>query len=215
VDQNDLSILALLAKRFTELQAAFRTLSKQPGPKGDKGDPGVSVKGDKGDKGDPGVSVKGDKGDKGDPGVSVKGDKGDKGEPGPPGPPGPIPKHKWTGTKLQFEKPDGKWGKAVDLKGAPGKPGGVGFASSSGQGDGAPGKSAYDLAVENGFDGTVAEWLESLRGPSGVGSGTPLWWITADEAVSVPARAQYTIHGEFRNEGELRLGADAELRVMT
>ncbi|MFD1450832.1 hypothetical protein [Oceanobacillus sojae] len=32
---------------------------------------------------------------------------------------------------------------------------------------GADGKSAYDLAVEDGFEGTVQEWLESLRGPQG------------------------------------------------
>lgn len=29
------------------------------------------------------------------------------------------------------------------------------------------GKSAYDIAVENGFKGTEQEWLESLRGPQG------------------------------------------------
>ena len=29
------------------------------------------------------------------------------------------------------------------------------------------GKSAYEIAVENGFDGTVDEWLESLRGKNG------------------------------------------------
>lgn len=35
------------------------------------------------------------------------------------------------------------------------------------------GKSAYELAVKNGFKGTEAEWLESLHGKSGVylGSG--------------------------------------------
>jgi hypothetical protein len=56
--------------------------------------------------------------------------------------------------------------------------------------------------------------LRELPAGDAVAGAAPLWWITADEAVSVPARAQYTIHGEFRNEGELRLGADAELRVM-
>ncbi len=30
------------------------------------------------------------------------------------------------------------------------------------------GKSAYDLAVENGFTGSEAEWLESLKGEPGV-----------------------------------------------
>jgi len=32
---------------------------------------------------------------------------------------------------------------------------------------GSDGKSAYDIAVENGFEGTVEEWLESLKGPKG------------------------------------------------
>lgn len=32
---------------------------------------------------------------------------------------------------------------------------------------GEPGKSAYEIAVEEGFSGTVSEWLDSLKGPSG------------------------------------------------
>lgn len=32
---------------------------------------------------------------------------------------------------------------------------------------GAPGKSAYQLAVENGYEGTVLQWLASLRGLAG------------------------------------------------
>ena len=32
---------------------------------------------------------------------------------------------------------------------------------------GEPGKSAYEIAVEEGFSGTVSEWLASLKGPSG------------------------------------------------
>ncbi|HNU95674.1 MAG TPA: hypothetical protein PKK32_01790, partial [Candidatus Paceibacterota bacterium] len=39
----------------------------------------------------------------------LKGEKGDK------------PRHKWEGTKLRFENPDGKWGQAVDLKGETGR----------------------------------------------------------------------------------------------
>ena len=31
-------------------------------------------------------------------------------------------------------------------------------------GEGAPGKSAYEIAVENGFVGSEKEWLESLKG---------------------------------------------------
>lgn len=36
-----------------------------------------------------------------------------------------------------------------------------------GGGSGADGKSAYEIAVENGFEGTETEWLESLRGQDG------------------------------------------------
>lgn len=39
---------------------------------------------------------------------------------------------------------------------------------------GADGKSAYELAVENGFNGTVEEWLDSLKGEPGTGSGIDL-----------------------------------------
>lgn len=33
---------------------------------------------------------------------------------------------------------------------------------------GLPGKTAYELAVENGFDGSESDWLSSLVGPQGV-----------------------------------------------
>lgn len=39
-------------------------------------------------------------------------------------------------------------------------------------GAGSPGKSAYEIAVENGFEGTEQEWLESLAGEA-AGFGTP------------------------------------------
>ncbi|MBU8567582.1 hypothetical protein [Virgibacillus pantothenticus] len=42
----------------------------------------------------------------------------------------------------------------IDVAGSPG-----------GKGD--PGKSAYQVAVDNGFKGTESEWLESLKGPKG------------------------------------------------
>lgn len=37
--------------------------------------------------------------------------------------------------------------------------------------DGAAGKSAYEVAVDEGFDGTKADWLESLRGEPGSRGG--------------------------------------------
>ena len=45
-------------------------------------------------------------------------------------------------------------------------------ALGGGGGAGAPGKSAYEIAVENGFEGTEQEWLESLVGQS-AGFGAP------------------------------------------
>ena len=123
---NELNLIAVIAKGLADLKASFRTLSKQegpPGPKGDKGDPGEP--GPKGDKGDPGEP--GPKGDKGDPGEQgPKGDKGDPGAAGPkgdrgePGPKGDVPEHKWDGTKLAFRHPDGTWGKKVNLRGPKG-----------------------------------------------------------------------------------------------
>jgi hypothetical protein len=35
------------------------------------------------------------------------------------------------------------------------------------QGSGTPGKSAYQVAVDEGFEGTKQEWLDSLVGPQG------------------------------------------------
>lgn len=34
-------------------------------------------------------------------------------------------------------------------------------------GGGADGKSAYEIAVDNGFEGSESEWLESLKGEKG------------------------------------------------
>jgi len=127
VDRNELGILALLTKRFTELQAAFRTLSKQPGPPGAPGRDGApGLEGPSGKDGTPGLD-----------GPSGKdGARGPEGPPGDKGPTGPMPKHEWDGTKLRFEKPDGKWGKSVDLRGPIGKPG---------RGGGGGGGSPFDL----------------------------------------------------------------------
>jgi hypothetical protein len=44
--------------------------------------------------------------------------------------------------------------------------GGGNIPTPSGE-TGADGKSAYEIAVENGFDGTVTEWLASLKGQKG------------------------------------------------
>lgn len=65
-----------------------------------------------------------------------------KGDPGPQGDTGPAPKHEWQGTKLRFQKPDGKWGKLTDLKGDAGKDGTAGRTVVVARG----GSSGTDLA---------------------------------------------------------------------
>ena len=72
---------------------------------------------------------------------SVKGARGAVGPQGPVGPVGP--------------------------QGETGPTGATGATGRSGS-NGADGKSAYELAVADGFSGTQAEWLASLIGPAGV-----------------------------------------------
>jgi hypothetical protein len=111
------------------------------GPPGRDGKDGKSIKGDKGDKGDsiqgrPGKDgldgtdgkdgadgKDGVDGKEGKAGQSIKGDQGET---------GPAPEHKWDGTALKFKKPDGKWGKAVDLQGPRGAGGGSSASSGTG-----------------------------------------------------------------------------------
>ena len=73
-----------------------------------------------------------------------KGDKGDTGATGPQGPPGAdgadgvqgvkgdMPAHKWTGTSLAFENPDGSYGTAVNLIGPQGPAGPEGADGAQG-----------------------------------------------------------------------------------
>lgn len=90
------------------------------GMKGDKGDKGETGKrgpaGVDGKDGAPGIQ--GPKGDKGNQGI--QGPKGDTGATGPQGPQGTAPEHKWAGTKLAFQNPDGSWADPVNLIGAQG-----------------------------------------------------------------------------------------------
>ncbi len=156
-----------------------------PGPQGATGEKGE--KGDKGDKGDPGttftpsVSESGELSWTNDGGltnlapVNIKGPKGD---PGPEGPSG-------SGADLKVDDTltltDEILGVALPTKAVTTaeynalneaeKQADVAYIvtddSSGGGGGGANGKSAYEIAVENGFVGTEAEWLASLKGEKG------------------------------------------------
>ena len=83
---------------------------------------------------------------------SIKGPKGDKGEAGPQGPAG----------EAGPQGPEGKQGP----KGDPGEAGPQGPAGEKGA-TGADGKSAYQIAVEKGFEGDETAWLASLKGAKG------------------------------------------------
>ena len=72
----------------------------------------------------------------------------------------------FVGTEAEWlESLKGKDGK----DGTDGQPGKDGIDGTNGQDgkDGIDGKSAYEIAIANGYFGTEAEWLESLRGSDG------------------------------------------------
>lgn len=117
-------------------------------------------------------NLKGDQGVAGSQGIQgVKGDKGDKGDDGEAGADGVgVPVGGTTGqilAKVSNTDLDTQW---ID------PPEGEGGGTP-----GADGKSAYEIAVENGFLGTEVEWLASLKGEQGE-QGTP--GINGDNGLS-------------------------------
>lgn len=99
----------------------------------------AKFKGERGEKGEDGAAgAKGDTGERGADGLP--GAKGERGEQGPIGPTGP--------------------------KGADGLQGPIGPQGLQGE-RGKDGKSAYEIAVANGYDGDEAQWLASLKGRDG------------------------------------------------
>jgi hypothetical protein len=165
-----------VANGFVGDEAAWlASLVGPAGPKGDKGDPG-----DQGPQGIPGPQgERGLQGEQGPAGADStvpgpqgpQGERGEKGDPGDPGPPGKSAyeravdlgfegsEQEWLDSLVGPEGPEGPQGPAGP-KGDPGDPGEKGE-----QGD--PGLSAYEVAVDNGFEGTEQEWLDSLVGPEG------------------------------------------------
>ena len=130
-------------------ERGLQGLTGEPGERGLQGLQGVpGEQGARGEKGDPGE--RGAQGERGLQGLQgVAGAKGEKGDPGVQGLPGK----------------DGAQG----LPGAKGDPGAQGIQGLPGKdgAKGADGKSAYEVAVSNGFVGNEAAWLESLKGEKG------------------------------------------------
>lgn len=122
-----------------KIEAGLIYTSEQ-GPQGERGE-----KGEKGEKGD-----RGNDGSQG-----VPGPKGDQGERGPQGIPG-----------IQgIPGPQGIQG-PVGPVGATGPAGPIGPTGAKGD-KGTDGASAFEVAIRNGFKGTVQQWLSSLKGQKG------------------------------------------------
>lgn len=101
---------------------------------------------------------------------------GPRGDPGANGAPGAAGKSAYElAVELAFEGTRSQW--LASLKGLPGTNGTNGTDGAPGApgapgAEGMPGKSAYQIAVQNGFVGTESAWLLSLEGQDG-GPGAP------------------------------------------
>ena len=81
----------------------------------------------------------------------------------------------------------------------------VGFCFAGCMEDGSNGKSAYEIAVDNGFVGTEQEWLESLKGEDGKDATAPTveiddggYWVINGKATNVLAVG---VNGENGKDG--------------
>ena len=188
---NDSKLIEVIANRLVAAETLLANVSKQEGPRGEVGPQGIQGEvGPQGAKGEVGPQgAKGEVGRQGEVGpqgaqgeVGPQGDGGPQGiqgatgphgvsgatgEQGPKGDTGPAPDHKWEGTKLRFQKPDGKWGKAVDLKGEKGADGkgrvivAGGRSSGGGMGDLLPGNETTEptgIAVQQGGQWVNLSW---------------------------------------------------------
>ncbi len=112
-----------VAKKALARQSVLRGHDGKDGLPGIPGTDGIDgrdgqdgIDGKDGADGLQGIAVDGKDGRDGIDGVGIEGVKGDTGD---------KPDHEWRGTELRFEKPDGEFGRFVDLRGQEGKGGGV------------------------------------------------------------------------------------------
>ena len=159
MNSNEPALLAVIAKQLRELRDAFKSLSKQSGPAGKDGRDGVDGK--------DGVGIRGERGAAGPRGpAGPRGEPGRDGVDGKDGERGPAPDHQWKSTKLRFQKPDGTWGKYVDLKGERGASGagGGGWSTSSGASGGEPGPAWSPDELAEATDTVPDEFIVRQNG---------------------------------------------------
>lgn len=110
---------------------------------------------------------------------------------------GQSPKHRWKGTKLQFQNPDGTWGDAVDLKGLDGLNG-----LNGGGGGIHEIKHATDVAISSPTNGQALTYNSTTKkwenGAAVGGGGT--WG---------------SITGTLSNQTDLQSALDAKLAANT
>jgi hypothetical protein len=86
---------------------------------------------------------------------------------------------------------------------------------------GDPGDSAYEIALENGFEGTEEEWLASLQGEDGVpgvyvGAEEPtdadtLVWVDPDEDADVVVTLEEITALGYQTEAQVKALINAAL----
>lgn len=122
-----------------ETRKVFVGLDQLRGPNGPQGETGRrgrrGVGGPAGPAGDKGNSIVGPPGKNGKSIQGPIGRVGETGIKGPRGEVGPAPAHRWKGTKLSFENPDGSFSAPVELKGETGGRGMTGAGGGAGRGN--------------------------------------------------------------------------------
>ncbi len=177
VDKLKLTFDKLTEEEKDQLKLKFSDLSEEEinllkGPRGSRGQRGA--RGLQGEQG-----VRGEKGDKGDSVIGPRGPVGLNGAQGRDGRPGKDGEDAPRITDVEFKKEgnqvslkfDFDNGESIETNSVSIPTVAVGYVGvvggGGGGGTGADGKSAYEIAVDNGFVGTEAEWLASLVGPQG------------------------------------------------
>lgn len=76
-------------------------------------------------------------------------------------------------------------------------------------GTGADGKSAYEIAVQNGFEGSESEWLDSLQGEDGHTPEKGKDYFTAEDIEAIATAAAEKVSTSTARIGYVTLLADA------
>ena len=201
-------------------------LTKFKGERGERGEDGATgAKGDTGERGIPGErgadGLPGAKGDKGDTGADgLPGAKGERGADGATGATGADGKNAEANVKgngngthtVTIKDGNGNTTTTIVKDGATGAKGDTGDPGRKGS----DGKSAYEIAVANGYTGDESQWLASLkgrdgdRGRDGVGipqtltlSGNTLTLSDGGGSVTLPSQTANAPAGQA-NEHEIR-----------